>query len=241
MNSFLWKTYFIGYVANTCLKIPKIKRMKKKGFVEEAEKYINEKALEWGKNTINKAGIKVNVIGKENIPKGACLFIGNHQSLLDVPVMMGFLDKPMGFIAKKELMKVPGISTWMKQLHCIFMDRENIKESVKSINQGAEYLKDGYSMAIFPEGTRSQGKGLGEFKKGSLKLGTKAGVPIVPVTIDGTYRILEANKGKMIPGTVKITVDKPIIASELTKDEQNNLIVTIRNIIAKNLEENKLF
>lgn len=238
MNSLLWKLDFIRYIVVACTKLPMIKRKRKKGLGKEVETFINDYAEDWGKHTINKAGIKMNIKGLENIPKETCLFVANHQSLLDVPVLMGFLNKPIGFIGKKELSKVPGISSWMKQLHCIFIDRENVKEAVKTINLGVEYLKSGYSMVIFPEGTRGKGEELGEFKKGSLKLGTKAGVPIVPVTIDGTYNILEANGWKITPSTVNLTIDKPIYVSSLTKEEQNNLIITIKNIISQNLKDN---
>lgn len=138
----------------------------------------------------------------------------------------------MGFIAKKELEKIKAISGWMKEIHCVFMDRSNVRESIKAINEGVENLKNGHSMVIFPEGTRSKGPSLGEFKKGSMKLAIKAEVPIVPIAIDGTYKAREGNKGnKITSADVKITIAKPINVKELTKEEKSNLSENIRNIL----------
>jgi 1-acyl-sn-glycerol-3-phosphate acyltransferase len=120
-------------------------------------------------------------------------------------------------------------------MKCIFMDRENIRESIKSINQGAEYLREGYSMVIFPEGTRSKCSKISEFKKGSTKLGIKAEVPIVPITINGTYKCLEGNKNKFYGDDVKIVIHKPIYVQNLNKEEQANLAESIKNIVQEGM------
>ncbi len=92
-------------------------------------------------------------------------------------------------------------------------------------------------MLIFPEGTRSRGENLGEFKKGSMKLGIKAGVPIVPIAINGTYKVREANNGKIKAADVDLIVCPPIYPKELSKEEQNNLSETIKEVIQKELEK----
>ncbi|EKN42049.1 1-acyl-sn-glycerol-3-phosphate acyltransferase, partial [Clostridium botulinum CFSAN001627] len=126
---------------------------------------------------------------------------------------------------------------WMKEMKCVFMDRQNVRAAVKTINEGVENLKNGYSMLIFPEGTRSRGENLGEFKKGSMKLGIKAGVPIVPIAINGTYNVLEANGRKIKAADVDLIICPPIYPNELSKEEQNNLSETIKDIIQKELEK----
>lgn len=235
MKSFFWKLVSVLYIGVSAFKMVKLEINKKKWTNEELENYIYKVTSDWGKNCIRRAGIKVNVVGKENLPQGNCLFIPNHQGFFDMPLMLGFIEKPMGFIAKKEFLKFPIVNYWMKKMHCIFLDRENVRESVKSMNDAAENLKNGCSMVIFPEGTRSKGNTIGEFKKGSLKLGTKVDIPIVPITINGTYKAYEANGNKIQPAEVTLTISKPIYAKDYTKQEQGNLSEIVKGTIINNL------
>ena len=203
---------------------------------EEAQAYMDKWLITWANFCLKRAGIRLSVKGKENLPEGACVFIANHQGYFDIPALIAAADRPVGYIAKKEILSHKYISYWMKKIHCVFIDRENVKESLKAINQGVEYVKSGFNMAIFPEGTRSKGGPVGEFKKGSMKLATKSGVPIVPVAINGTYKAREANKFNAIkPAQVTVTICKPIILSELAKEENTNLAEIIRGIIVDNM------
>lgn len=236
MRTFLFILYLVGYLITSAFKALKLKFIKKHGNKEESDKYIYDTSSKWGRDMLQNIGAKVVIEGKENLPEGNCLFVGNHQGYADIPLMLGYMGKPMGFIAKKEMEKIPIMSYWMRQMNCIFIDRENIRESVKSINEGAEILKNGYSMVIFPEGTRSKGTDVNEFKKGSMKLGIKSGVPIVPVSIDGSYKIYEGNGNRIKPALIKVVIDKPIYPNELTKEQQNNITETVRNIIIKNMK-----
>lgn len=237
MKSFIFYLGFGFYMLLSLLRIIKLKYLKRKGNREEIDKYINKSVVGWANFIVNGIGIKVNKKGLENVPDGPCLFVGNHQGLLDVPVIVSSLDRYVGFVAKKEMLKLKILTYWMKQMKCVFMDRENIRAAIKTINEGVDNLKNGYSMLIFPEGTRSRGGNLGEFKKGSMKLGIKAGVPIVPIAIDGTYKVREANGGKIKPADVDLIVCHPIYPKELSKEEQNNLSETIKGIIQKELEK----
>ena len=231
MRSFYLYFVLIFYLILTGFKKLKLKSLYKNASKEQAEKYLHKIVMNWAKFIINMIGIKVEVRGEENLPKGNCVFIMNHQGALDIPTILGSIDKPMGFISKKEMLKIKPLSYWMKQMKCIFIDRENIRESVKAINQGITYVKSGYSMAIFPEGTRSKGPVVGEFKKGSLKLGIKSGALIVPIAIDGTYKAREANHNKLTKANVILTIFKPINPNELSKEEQNGLSQKIRDDI----------
>lgn len=203
---------------------------------EAGQAYMDKILILWANFCLRRAGISLNVKGKENLPEGTCVFIANHQGYFDIPALIAATDRPIGFIAKKEILKHKYISYWMKKIHCVFIDRDNVKESVKAINQGVEYLKAGYNMAIFPEGTRSKGGPVGEFKKGSMKLATKSGVRIVPVAINGTYKAREANRNNAIkPAQVNVTICKPVLLSELAKEDQANLAEMLRNIIVQNM------
>ncbi|WP_185649439.1 1-acyl-sn-glycerol-3-phosphate acyltransferase [Clostridium sp. DJ247] len=236
MKTCLFYLDFFIYMLLTLFKKSKLESLRKYKSKEEVECYINKVAREWALHVLGVVGAKVHVIGKENIPNETCLYVANHQGYLDIPILMSSIGKPVGFIAKKEILKVKIVSYWMKQLRCIFMDRDNVRESIKSINEGIDNLNNGYNMAIFPEGTRSKGPKIGEFKKGSMKLALKSGVPIVPVAIDGSYKLREGNKnGYIKSGEVKVTICKPVYPKELLKEEQANLAEYLRDIISEKI------
>lgn len=229
-------TRYLFYMFYTRLKGFKYEYIKKKEGIDKATEYAAKCMYSWAKFTVNIIGMKIVVKGKENIPKGPCVFIGNHTSILDVPVIFYSAGRQVGFVAKKEVLKVPVLSYWLLKGKCIALDRQNTRDAVRVINEGVKNLNDGYSMMIFPEGTRSlDGKTL-PFKKGSFKLAIKAKVPIVPVTIDAAFTSFEKT-GKFKPSTINVTYCKAIETSELTRDEEKNLSEDIRKIIINNLRE----
>lgn len=191
----------------------------------------------WADYTLKIIGVKVNINGIENLPEGNCIFVSNHQGNADFLVFMAKLNKQLGFLAKKEILKIPIIRTWMRDMHCVFIDRENIRESLKAINQGVENLNNGYSMLIFPEGTRSKGHELGEFKKGSLKMALKAKVPLVPIVIDNSFKVFEEGKGKLKSATINLSILEPVNLEELSKDEKAELAETVRKKIEAELNK----
>jgi len=235
MKTFFLVIYFMLYQIWYLPRRVKYEWLKKHSNKERYEQYLYKCTTTWANAMLNAAGIKVKISGSENIPKEGCLFVSNHQSDFDIPVLMAVIDKQIGFVAKKEMEKIPFMRYWMREMHSVFMDRENIREAVKSINEGIDNLKNGYSMVIFPEGTRSKCDKVGEFKKGSMKLGIKADVPIVPVTLNGTYKAFEANNNRVKSADVKVAIGKPIYPKDLNKEEQNNLAEVLKDIIEKNI------
>jgi 1-acyl-sn-glycerol-3-phosphate acyltransferase len=186
----------------------------------------------WAKFILKIAGAKVNVVGLENLPKDqTVLFVSNHESNFDIPLLLSTIDIPKGFIAKKELEKWPLISTWMKDINCIFMDRDNLRKSAESIVEGVNLLKSGYSMVVFPSGTRSRGKSTDKFKGGSFKLATKSKCPIVPLTINGTYKLLEENNNRIKGANIELVIHPTIYVDSLTKDELEKLPETVHSIV----------
>lgn len=235
---YLWILYGVYFITMLYVKIAKFERLRKNMSQEEIDLYSYKKVKGFARTLVEKTGSTVNIVGAENVPEGSCVFVGNHQGNFDILVMLGYVDKPIGFIAKKELEKLPAVNYWMKQIHCVFMNRDDARDSVRSILEGIDNLKKGYSMAIYPEGTRSQGPELGEFKKGAMKLATKSGAPIVPVTVNNTYKIFEAQNSKKTKAVqVDLIFSKPIYPKELSKEEQNNLSEHVRDIIAENLKK----
>jgi len=128
------------------------------------------------------SGVKKTVIGRNNVPKGeAVLYISNHRSYFDIPIAYSTVPTLTGFMAKKEIAKVPFVSYWMRYLQCLFLDRDDIKQGLKTILKGIDLIKAGYSVFISPEGTRSQGTEMLPFKEGSFKIAQKTGCAIIPV------------------------------------------------------------
>lgn len=236
LRTIVWFIYFWIHLITIQPSLMKVKRLEKMGKTVEHDQLVDQVAKRWAHALVGLAGVTVVTKGEEKIPSnGAVLFVSNHQGNFDIPILVGYIKKPKAFIAKIELIKLPMISTWMTHLKCVFMDRSDIRQSLKVINQAADYLKAGYSMIIFPEGTRSKGEALGEFKPGSLKLALKAGVPIVPLTIRGSYKIMEQNGTIIKPARVEIEVFDPISTVGLTKEQEKELPERVRMIIEQGL------
>lgn len=232
--------WFIWFFLSLIISIPLMFRVKyliKKNRIEESEKLIYKCANIWSKSLLKIAGVKVNTYGIENIPKDKpILFVGNHQGNFDIPIYISQIPRVIGFISKIEVEKIPLIKTWMSFMHCVFMDRSNLRKSGEAIIKGIKNLKEGHSMVIFPEGTRSKGGPIKEFKAGSFKLATKSKCPIVPVTMDGSYKIMEHGNGPWLkPSTVNLYFHPAIDTSSLTKDEQDSLPKTVQTIIASKI------
>lgn len=204
---------------------------------DEREKYLYNIENNWAKATMKYSELEIDVQGKENLIDEPCVYICNHQSVLDVPLIMANINTVVGAIAKIELKKVPIASYWIEEVGSVYIDRENGREGLKSILKGVEQLKNGRSMLVFPEGTRSRCSKMSEFKKGSLKLAIKANVPIILITVDGTYKGLEGEEQDM---RAKIIFHKPIYVDELTKDEKGNLVNLCKEIIEKPLIEGEI-
>lgn len=179
------------------------------------------------------SGVRLQVEGKENLLKDqAVLYVGNHRGFFDIVTSYTQLPGPTGYVAKKEINKVPFLRVWMRYINCLFLDRENIKEGMKTILAGIEQLKGGISVFIFPEGTRSRDGKLQEFKEGALKMASKAKVPIIPVAFFGTSRILEDQFPRIHKGTVTIRFGTPIYIDQLSREEQKHLGTYTHDIIA---------
>jgi 1-acyl-sn-glycerol-3-phosphate acyltransferase len=182
------------------------------------------------------AGGRVEVSGLENLPaSGGVLFIANHQGAFDIPLLLGYVPGLKGFVSKKENSRLPIVGIWMKLLHCIFLDRKNLRQSAQAIARGIDDLRAGRSLIVFPEGTRSKSGVMNRFKDGSFKLATRSGAAIVPLTIDGSFRLREGNRNRITPGTVRLHIHPPIRLQDLSVAEKSNLTKKVQHIIASKL------
>lgn len=189
------------------------------------------------------AGTKITVIGEENIPKDTpVLYIGNHRSYFDILLTYTRCPGRTGYVAKKEMEKYPLLSNWMKYLHCLFLDRKDIKQGLKTILTAIDKVKAGISICIFPEGTRNKNPDETEllpFHEGSFKIATKTGCPIIPVAMNNTPEIWEAHFPKIKPCHVVIEYCPPIYVKDLDKKEQKHLGTYTQNIIRETIKKNQ--
>ena len=192
------------------------------------------------------AGMTVTVRGKEKIPDTSVLYVGNHRSYFDI--LVGYTTVPglTGFVAKKEMDRYILLRDWMRNVNCLFLDRKNIKEGLKTILEGVAKIKAGISIWIFPEGTRSRGASeldMLEFKEGSLKIAEKSGHPVVPVAITGTAEVFEAHMPFIRPSHVIIEYGDPIYIKQLEPSQRKFVgeytREVIRGMLEKQLEERK--
>ncbi len=195
------------------------------------------------KSVLFLSGTKTTVIGYDKIPKDEpVLYVGNHNSFYDVVIAYSMTPGLTGFVAKKEIEKVPLLRVWMRYLYCLFLDRDNIKEGLKTILQGIDYIKNGVSIAIFPEGTRNTTEeNMLPFKEGSLKFAEKSGCKIVPIVQNNTVNCLEAHLPWIKRTHTVIEFCDPIDLKELSKEERKFSGAYVQKIIeAKYIENKKL-
>lgn len=169
------------------------------------------------------SGTKIKVEGQEKIPTDrAVLYVGNHRSYFDIIISYRLLPSVTGYVAKKEMNKIPLLRLWMRYIHCLFLDRNNVKEGLKTILAGVEEIKSGHSMWIFPEGTRNRGEEgtMLDFKEGSLKMADRAGCPVVPVAIAHSADILENHFPFIRRTTVTVRFGDPIDLKTLSREEK---------------------
>ncbi len=183
------------------------------------------------------AGADITVDGLENLPDDeAVLFVGNHRSYFDIIATCIYIKNGVGYVAKKEMEKIPLLNFWMANINCLFLNRDDIKEGLKTILAGVQLLKDGNSVFIFPEGTRSKEENMLPFKEGSTKMAEKAKKRIIPVAISGTADLFENNHGlKVTAAKVFISFGEPIDHTTLEKDQKRHLGAYIQGQIQEML------
>jgi 1-acyl-sn-glycerol-3-phosphate acyltransferase len=158
---------------------------------------------------------KVTVTGRENVPRqGGVCFVSNHEGYFDIVLLLAHCGRPIGFVAKKELLLIPFLNIWIYLIGGSFIDRSTPRKAMRTINKGVERIKAGGGMIIFPEGHRSKGQGIFPFHPGSLKLATHAEAPIVPVALSGSYNVFEKYH-RLRRAALKVTFCEPIDTASL--------------------------
>jgi 1-acyl-sn-glycerol-3-phosphate acyltransferase len=194
-------------------------------------------ARTWCRLIAATVGMRVRVHGLENLPAEGVpvVYMANHQSYMDIPALYGFLPVQFRIIAKESLFRVPFMGWHLTRAGNIPINRTNRREAMRSIARAVERIREGTSVVVFPEGTRSRHGVLGEMKAGSFKLAVGAGVPIVPVTIVGTCRVLEKDSLVFHPGVVDMYVGGAIETAGVRGAEFGLLVARVRDALARPL------
>jgi len=198
--------------------------------------------VQWAFRVILKiAGTQTIIIGEDHIPDEPVLYVGNHRSFFDILITYSRCNNLTGFVAKKEMLKAPLLKDWMKRLYCLFLDRDNPKEGLKTILLAIDYVKSGISIFIFPEGTRNKGEELSmlPFHAGSLKIAEKSRCKIIPVCINHTAYIFEEQFPRIKKTKVVVEYGVPIDISTLNPEEKKHLSQHIQTLIQATINKNQ--
>ena len=199
-------------------------------------------AAPWSRIILRVCGIRVRVRGLENldteVPR---IYMTNHQSFFDVFVLLGCLPVNFKFILKQELMKLPVFGPAMKKAGYIGIERGDPRKAVKSMNLASERIRNGASVLIFPEGTRSPDGRLGQFKKGGFSLAMKSGCDIVPVAISNSYRIAPKGSLRIKKGSVSLKIGKPVVLTDYTKRKIPQLMDQVRDRMLSQMGKERFY
>ena len=191
----------------------------------------------WGRILLFAGGVKVRVEGLQNIdPDQAYVFAANHQSQFDIFALLAYLPTQFRWLAKKELFRIPFLGVGMKSAGYIPIDRSNRREAFKSIDLAAIRVREGTSIVIFPEGTRSTDGKLQPFKRGGFHLALKAGCDVVPVAIINSRNIVPKGSLRINKGTFAINIGKPISVKDYSKKEMGKLMNRVREAMISQME-----
>jgi 1-acyl-sn-glycerol-3-phosphate acyltransferase len=187
----------------------------------------------WSVHLLKVAGIRMRVTGIERIDKSKkYVFVANHQSGIDIPLLIAGLPRFLSFIAKKELFFIPFFGWSIAAIGHIWIDRSNARKARESISRAVRKIQnDDVSLVIFPEGTRSETGEVGAFKKGSFTLPIEAGVDLVPVAIRGTRNVLPKKEMRARSGTVYLDIGEPMSVTNLTRNDKADVAEKVRSVI----------
>ena len=233
MRTVLWFVYFWGILLRLLPVGRRLDRLRKEGREEDYRRERDRWVAWWADRMLRNAGARIETTGRERIPAGRpAVFVCNHQGYFDIPLVLTQLDRPHPLLAKAETARIPLIRRWMERLDCVFVDREDGRDGLEALRRGGRLLKEGQSLVVFPEGTRSKGDRMGPFKGGAVQIAAKEGAPVVPVRIDGSWRLMEGNGGWIRPAAVRVTILPPVETAGLSREEKRQLPQRLARLLA---------
>jgi 1-acyl-sn-glycerol-3-phosphate acyltransferase len=215
-----------------------IARYRASGEAELERKEILKATSTWGDDLVRKLRVDLRAEGETTLPDGPAVFVSNHESYADIPLFCAVIrDKQFGFVAKQDLSRLPLFGKWIAEIRSVFLERNDARASLRAVEEGVALLRQGFSLVVFPEGTRSKGGPLGAFKKGSLRLAAKPGVAVVPVTHKGCSKIFEEGGTVKTGVSVRFYVHPPIETAGMSRREAAALTETAEDTIRAKLAE----
>jgi 1-acyl-sn-glycerol-3-phosphate acyltransferase len=191
----------------------------------------------WGKVALLANRVKVRIEGMRHLNgKGPYIFMSNHQGSYDIFALLGHLPYQFKWLAKRELFSIPFFGWTMAAVGYISIDRGGSRDTVEAMNEAAQKIRDGMSVVIFPEGSRSPNGLIQPFKKGGFTLAIKSKVPIVPIAISGSRDIMPKDRLTAAPGEIRMLVDRPVETVDCSSKDRESLMKKVREIITKNFE-----
>jgi 1-acyl-sn-glycerol-3-phosphate acyltransferase len=190
----------------------------------------------WGlRVTLRLGGIRVRAEGLDNIPPGVCIFATNHVSNVDPVGAVAVIPRRVALLAKKEVFRIPIVASALRVASIVPVDRSDREAAVASVEQAVRHLKQGISFMVFPEGTRSPDGRLRPFKRGTFVMAIEAGVPVVPVSLIGTQKLLPKGSWAIRPGEMIVKFGPPVDASKYTADQRGELLARVESLVAAGL------
>lgn len=188
------------------------------------------------------SGTKITVIGEENVPKDEpVVYIGNHRSYFDTVITYARVPGLCGYISKKEVDRVPLLNIWMRYLHCLFLDRDNIRQGLEMVLAAINKVKNGISICVFPEGTRNKTEeDFLPFHNGCLKIAEKTGCAVVPMALNHTDDIFEAHSPWIRKTHVVLEYCKPVYPGKLPKEEKKKLAEIVEQTVKDTYLKNQV-
>jgi 1-acyl-sn-glycerol-3-phosphate acyltransferase len=206
-------------------------------FFDRKGRVVHRYARLWGKTALLANRVKVKIEGMEHLNgKGPYIFMSNHQGSYDIFALLGHLPYQFKWLAKKELFSIPFFGWTMAAAGYIRIDREGTRETVEAMNDAAQKIRDGMSVVIFPEGSRSPDGSIQPFKKGGFTLAIKSGVPIVPIAISGSRDIMPKDKLTAASGEIRIRMDHPIKTENFSVKDRESLMKRVKETITKDFK-----
>jgi 1-acyl-sn-glycerol-3-phosphate acyltransferase len=182
----------------------------------------------WGRAFVRLGGWKLRVEGIGNLPPGGAVLVANHQSVVDIPMLLAAFPRPVRFLAKRELGEIPLFGKAMAAAGNLFIDRDDPRDAVRMLREAGAGLRDGWLMVVFPEGTRSGDGSIGEFRPGAFYIARKSGAPVVPVYIDGGNRAIPKGGFRVRPAGLLVRVLPPLSAGEGAGGSKEQIAASVR-------------
>ena len=182
----------------------------------------------WGRAFVRSGGWKLRVEGMENLPSGGAVLVANHQSVVDIPMLLSAFPRSVGFLAKHELGEIPLFGKAMAAAGNLFVDRDDPRDAVRMLREAGARLRDGRLMVVFPEGTRSGDGVIGEFRPGAFFLAQKSGAPIIPVYLDGGYRAIPKGGFRVRHAELLVRVLPPLSPGEGAGGSKERIAAAVR-------------